>query len=106
MTAVFNHTVPDEYPGVIIHDQCPYSYCRKDADSLSIRLELYEEQCANNRSGMLCGKCQPSLSQILGSSHRRRCSNLMLLAIVPITIVLQGRIQGGSWGADDPPFQG
>lgn len=88
VTAVFNHTMPDEYPGVIIHNQCPYNYCRKDADSLSIRLELYEEQCANNRSGMLCGKCQANLSQILGSSHCRRCSNLMLLAIVPIVIVL------------------
>ncbi len=88
VTAVFNHTMPDEYPGVIIHDQCPYNYCRKDADSLSIRLELYEEQCANNRSGILCGECQLNLSQILGSSHCRKCSNLMLLAIVPITIAL------------------
>ena len=88
ITAVVTHTTPDEYPGVIIHDQCPYDYCRKDADSLSIRLEFYEEQCANNRSGTLCGKCQPNLSQILGSSHCRKCSNLMLLAIIPITIVL------------------
>ena len=88
VNAVFNHTMPNEYPGVIIHDQCPYDYCRKDADSLSIRLEFYEEQCANNRSGILCGTCLPSLSQILGSSHCRKCSNLMLLAILPVTITL------------------
>ena len=88
VTAVFNHTMPDEYPGVIIHDQCPYDYCRKDTDSLSIRLEFYEEQCANSRSGTLCGKCRPNLSQILGSSHCRECSNLMLLVIIPITVVL------------------
>lgn len=88
VTAVFNHTMPDEYPGVIIHDQCPYDYCRKDAASLSIRLEVYDEQCANNRSGTLCGMCRPNLSQILGSSRCRKCSNLMLLAIIPITITL------------------
>ena len=88
VSAAFNHTMPDEYPGVIVHDQCPYDYCRKDADSLSIRLEFREVQCAYNRSGILCGMCQPNLSQILGSSRCSKCSNLMLLVIIPVTIAL------------------
>lgn len=87
ISAVFNHTKQGEYPGVIVHDQCPYDYCRNDVDSLSFNLELQDKQCANNRSGVLCGMCQTNLSQILGSSRCKRCSNLMLLAIIPIVIV-------------------
>ena len=84
---VYNHTAPDEYPGVVVHDQCPHDYCRKDDTSLSIQLEFQDDQCAKNRSGMLCGKCQPLLSQVLGSSRCKKCSSLMLLAIIPLVIV-------------------
>ena len=73
--------------GIVIHDQCPHDYCRDNADPLSFHLESPDEQCAFQRSGVLCGACEHGLSQVLGSSKCTKCSNLMLLAIIPATIV-------------------
>ena len=54
LSATFEHN-STHYPGVIVHDQCPHDYCRSDSDALSFQLEFPDEQCAFNRSGVLCG---------------------------------------------------
>ena len=78
------HTMEGENPGVIAHQNCPFDYCRTDRESLSITLEHQDEQCAFNRSGILCGGCQTHFSRILGSSKCKICSNnLVLLTIFP-----------------------
>ena len=47
------HTTAGESSGVIVHQRCPFDYCR--TGSLSISLEDPDEQCAFNRAGILCG---------------------------------------------------
>ena len=63
-----------EPPGVIVHQYCPFDYCRSDNDSLLIRLEDQNKLCAFNRSGILCGSCKKNFSRVLGSSKCKICS--------------------------------
>ena len=77
------HTIGDENPGVIAHPYCPFDYCRTDQESLLVSLEHQDEQCAFNRSGILCGGCQTNFSRVLGSSKCKKCSNLIPLTVFP-----------------------
>ena len=80
----YTHTIPEEHPGIIAHQHCPYDYCRSDEKSLAISMEYEHHQCAFDRSGTMCGACKPHFSQIFGSSKCRKCSNnLLILAIFP-----------------------
>ena len=83
------HTRADENPGIMLYHRCPYDYCRSDLFSTPIQFEYPDEQCAFNRSGILCGGCQTNFSRVLGSSKCKKCSNIMLLAILP-SITLAG----------------
>ena len=79
-----NHT-----HGFIIHPYCPLDYC-KPTDS-PVYLNFNEEngsnaQCANSRSGMLCGSCPPGLSLSLGSSRCLECPRLWPLQTVGIIV--------------------
>ena len=76
---------------VIAQKRCPFDYCRADKNPLTIRLEDPDEQCAFNRSGILCGGCKTNFSRILGSSKCKKCSNHKLIVIVP-GILLAGLI--------------
>ena len=62
---------------IVIHNHCPYDYCKSNA--LFLNLSISDEQCSFNRSGILCGRCQPELSHVLGTSNCKRCSNWWLL---------------------------
>ena len=53
------------YQGVVIHHQCPYKYCILQSTDISV--SITDEQCAFNRTGILCGKCADGLSLILRS---------------------------------------
>ena len=76
-------TTSYEHPGVIVHQYCPFDYCRMDSDSLLIRLEDQAELCVFNRSGILCGGCATNFSRVLGSSKCRVCStDFKLFAII------------------------
>ena len=63
--------------GVLVHDHCPFDYCK--TKELAIHLNDSDQQCAFNRSGILCGACQPGLSLALGSSSCLDCSNKYLI---------------------------
>ena len=77
------------YPGVIVHQHCPFDYCRADNESLSFQLEDQDVLCAFNRSGVLCGACKLNFSRVLGSSKCKKCSeNLLLLLLIPSWLVL------------------
>ena len=82
------HTVNGEYPGVIVHPHCPFDYCRTDNDSLLIRLEDPDEQCAFNRMGILCGECQTGLSRVVGSKKCKKCTNITMLVIFPSFLII------------------
>ena len=71
----------------ILHEHCPFDYCKQD--SFDLNLEHPDEQCAFNRSGILCGACQHNLSHVFGTSACRECSSLWALLWVPV-IALAG----------------
>ena len=50
----------DSESGVIVHDHCPFDYCKPHSSYIS--LDNPDQQCHNNRSGILCGKCGGNLS--------------------------------------------
>ena len=73
--------------GVIVHEHCPFDYCKPD--SFDLDLEYPDEQCAFHRSGILCGACQYNLSHVFGTSTCSECSSLWALLWVPV-IALAG----------------
>lgn len=89
INATNSHLNPEEYPGVIVHQHCPYDYCRREKESLSISFENPNEQCAFNRAGILCRGCRVNFSRVPGSSKCKKCSNYMI-----ITIITSGLIAG------------
>ena len=74
-------TVNSTYEAVIIHKHCPFDYC--NTNLIQLNLEYPDEQCAFDRSGILCGACQHNLSHVLGSSNCKECSSLWLLLFIP-----------------------
>ena len=69
----FNETSGHNY---VIYEYCPYDYCLPPESRTEINLnDQYgaDAQCAHNRSGVLCGTCQPGLSLSIGSSHCLKC---------------------------------
>ena len=65
---------------LILHPRCPYSYCVND--NVSFPLNESDIQCANNRSGLLCGACKEGYSLVLGTSQCWNCTNNYHLALV------------------------
>ena len=80
-------TAADESGGVLVHEHCPFDYCKPE--SFDLDLEDPDEQCAFLRSGILCGACQNNLSHVFGTSACRECSSLWALLWVPV-IALAG----------------
>ena len=87
LSATYEHSTTTLHCDLIVHDQCPYDYCRTDSASLSFHLEFPDDQCAFNRSGFLCGQCQLGLSQVLGTSRCANCSSIMFLAVIPGSMI-------------------
>ena len=81
ISATYEHN-DTQHHGVIIYDQCPYDYCQTQ-NPFSFHLEFPDDQCAFNRSGVLCGVCHANFSHVLGTSRCLKCSNLLLLAVIP-----------------------
>ena len=73
--------------GYLVYENCPFDYC--NPHSLPIILSLpngADEQCAFNRSSLLCGSCQPSLGLSLGSSHCLQCPRYWPTLLIAITL--------------------
>ena len=71
---------------LILHPHCPFDYCKPATDQTSFPLNNTDWQCVNNRSGVLCGRCKPGLSLVLGSSKCTQCSNLYVLLVIPFAL--------------------
>ena len=89
-----NETCSTHY---LIYRYCPYDYCYQPEERVEINLNVHngaDAQCANNRSGLLCGACQPGLSLSLGSSRCVSCprSYTGLLAAYLLGLLLIGII--------------
>ena len=76
----------DQYHGLTVHPYCPFDYCVND--KVVFPLKNADMQCANNRSGLLCGACNNrGYSLVLGSSHCKQCTNIYLLLLIPFTLM-------------------
>lgn len=70
----------------ILNQYCPYNYCL--LENISIDLNSPNNQCQNNRSGILCGGCHGNLSLAIGSSKCLRCEKKHSgYLIVPFLVV-------------------
>lgn len=87
INATFSHILSSTLYGVIVHNHCPYDYCKSVSGPQSVKLEQPDDQCSFYRSGILCGQCQSGLSNILGSSQCRKCSSVWLLAVIPGVLI-------------------
>ena len=83
---------------IIAYTGCPFDYC--NTSSVKINLNQSDLQCNHNRSGILCGQCQPGLSLLLGSNRCSDCTNtstyitislgiLMMLAGIALLLVIK-----------------
>ena len=71
---------------LILHPRCPFDYCKPVTDQTSFPLNNTDLQCANSRSGLLCGRCKPGLSLALGSSKCIQCSDLYIWLVIPFAL--------------------
>ena len=65
---------------VIVHTPCPFDYC--NTAQVSFSLTDPDPQCALNRTGILCGRCQDGLSLALGSNNCIQCPQFSYLALI------------------------
>ena len=65
--------------GLILHPHCPLDYCT--SSELYFTVDESDEQCVNNRTGLLCGKCSQNFSLALGTNRCLQCSNTFLWLI-------------------------
>ena len=70
---------------LMVHVNCPLDYCQVAGDT-SISFSFSDDQCANNRNGVLCGACQRNYSLALGGSKCKDCTSSY--AFVWLTVVL------------------
>ena len=75
-----NHNGSD----ILLHDHCPLNYCK--LTRLWLRLDYPDEQCAQGRSGILCGKCNTNLSLTIGTSQCLECTNAYLALLLPFAL--------------------
>ena len=68
----------------LVSAHCPFDYCIPHSSHLN--LSSPHLQCQFNRTGLLCGKCHPSLSAVFGSSQCQHCSNIYLLIVIPLAV--------------------
>ena len=70
--------------GLILHPHCPFDYCTPN--KLNMAVDDSDEQCRNNRTGLLCGKCAQNFSLALGTNRCLQCSNDYLWIIVAFAL--------------------
>ena len=75
---------------IFFHEFCPFDYCK--LENILINFGNPDEQCAFNRSGILCGSCKPGLSLALGTSQCLQCPNTYLLLIIPFALAGVGLV--------------
>lgn len=71
---------------------CPLDFCNATSDSVSFLTP--NDQCAGNRSGVLCGACRQNYSVVLGSSRCLPCAQkyafiwlILLFALAGVGLV-------------------
>ena len=76
--------VDSGFGGTVLHPHCPFDYCK--SHPVSFTLNETDLECSYDRTGLLCGGCQPGLSNVLGSSHCIKCSGAYLSLMIPFAL--------------------
>ena len=76
--------VDNGFEGTILHPHCPFDYCK--SHPVSFALNETDLECSYDRTGLLCGGCQPGLSNVLGSSRCIKCSGVYLSLLIPFAV--------------------
>ena len=77
------HNENGNHTSVVFHSTCPNNYCKPGAKKIISKETLnQDEQCAFNRTGILCGGCKGNLSAVLGSSNCLECTHFSLFLIL------------------------
>ena len=84
MTTGDNHT--NTIKNVVVVHYCPLDYCTSKPVTVPVNFSQPDPQCNYNRSGTLCGGCQPGLSLALGSVKCLQCSNEYLVLLIPFAL--------------------
>ena len=66
--------------GVVVYTPCPFDYY--NTAHINFSLTDPDPQCALNRTGILCGRCQDGLSLALGSNNCIECPQFSYLALI------------------------
>ena len=77
--------------GLILHPHCPFDYCT--SKEMYMAVDDSDEQCSNNRTGLLCGKCIQNFSLALGTNRCLQCSDdylwlIVVFALAGVALVL------------------
>ena len=87
INATFIHTDSEVgNPGIIVHQHCPFDYC-KNVNQQYLDLQYPDDQCAFQRSGILCGGCPQIYSHVFGTSNCKKCSNLWTILVLFLFVV-------------------
>ena len=88
INATYTHLITGDTSGVIVHDHCPFDYCKSTSGSSgqSLSLDSPNKQCAPHRCGILCGRCDANFSLVLGTSKCKECSNVWI-SLVPVFVI-------------------
>ena len=65
---------------VVVQTPCPFDYC--NTAQVSFSPTDPDPQCALNRTGIMCGRCQDGLSLALGSNNCIQCPRFSYLALI------------------------
>ena len=78
--------------GYVTYSACPFDYCQPPSPGRWINLDAPDEQCASNRTGVLCGMCQQGYSLSCGSSRCITCHRwyLVYTAMQLVGVVVAG----------------
>jgi len=71
--------------GLILHPHCPFHYCK--SGKVVFPLNNTDLQCAENRIGLLCGKCKENYSIVLGTARCKQCTNSHLALLIPFALM-------------------
>ena len=65
---------------VFVQTPCPFDYCQLTQTRFSFADP--DQQCALNRTGVLCGGCRDNFSLVLGSNKCKNCTDSFHLALI------------------------
>jgi hypothetical protein len=71
-----------------IHTSCPLDYCQVASETIS--LSSPETQCANHRTGVICGACQGEHSIVLGTSRCLPCTSRYTIIWLTLVFAVAG----------------